>query len=118
MLFFLWRKSLSRSCYLAPRAADDAYFTRRERCANNPGLLPQVGSTGQDVASSLTADSGTSGGDVVVCGSTTGGLFEDPGVSFEGGSAAEVEGPADKGTEAFCAKLAALDGHVRVFSVL
>ena len=58
-------------------------------------------------------DSGISGGDVVVCGSTTGGLFEDPGFSFEGGSAAEVEGPADRGTEAFCAKLAALDGHVR-----
>lgn len=58
-------------------------------------------------------DSGTTGGDVVVCGSTTGGLFEDPGFYFEGGSAAEPEGGVDKGTEAFCAKLAALDGHVR-----
>lgn len=59
-------------------------------------------------------DSGTSGGDVVVCGSTTGGLFEDPGFFFEGGgSAGDVEGAGDKGTEAFCAKLAALDGHVR-----
>lgn len=80
-----------------------------------PELPLQVGSsTGQDVASTLTADSGISGGDVVVCGSTTGGLFEDPGFSFEGGSAdAGVEGPADRGTEAFCAKLGALDGHVR-----
>lgn len=86
----------------------------------------QVGSTGQDVVSALAVDGGAAGGDVVICGSTSGGMFDDPangngngsgnGFAFEsggGGGAGGGEGVAGEGeTEAFCAKLAASDGRV------
>ncbi|CBN78035.1 conserved unknown protein [Ectocarpus siliculosus] len=72
----------------------------------------QVGSAGQDMASTLTVQSGVLEGDVIVCGSTTGGLFENPGGVFESGSSGETEEKGNKGTKAFCARLAASDGHV------
>ncbi|CAM9687865.1 unnamed protein product, partial [Hapterophycus canaliculatus] len=73
----------------------------------------QVGSRGQDVASALTVDGGVNGNsDVVVCGSTTGGLFEQPDFPKEAPSGGGAEGTGERGTEAFCAKFAGSDGHV------
>ncbi|CAM9135994.1 unnamed protein product [Scytosiphon promiscuus] len=69
----------------------------------------QVGSSGQDVASALTVDGTTNDGDVVVCGSTTGALFEEPGFLYEGSGGEKAE---ETGTGAFCAKFAGSDGHV------
>lgn len=85
-------------------------------CLRNivPNFLPQVGSAGQDVASTLTVDGRSSEGDIVVCGSTTGGLFADPALfAYESSSGPGAGGVGVKGTEAYCAKLGALDGHVR-----
>lgn len=65
------------------------------------------------MASTLTVQSGVLEGDVIVCGSTTGGLFEVPGDVFESRSSGETEKTGNRGTKAFCAKLAASDGHVR-----
>ncbi|CAM9844431.1 unnamed protein product, partial [Laminaria digitata] len=70
-----------------------------------------VGTPGQDTASTLAVDS--SSGDVVVCGSTTGGLYEDPVFHVESaGDDADEDVAREKKSEPFCAKLATADGSV------
>lgn len=50
---------------------------------------------------------------MVVCGSTTGGLYEDPLFYMESaGDDFEEEATRDKNSEPYCAKLAATDGSV------
>lgn len=70
-----------------------------------------MGSAGHDVASTLAVD--PTSGDVIVCGSTTGDLYEEPGFVYTVGGDVEPEGLGEKGTQPFCVKLAAADGHVR-----
>ena len=71
----------------------------------------QVGSEGQDVASTVAVDPDS--GNTVVCGSTTGGLYDEKSKAFlENGLGGKDKGVEGSGTTLpFCAKLAE-DGSV------
>lgn len=102
-------------------------FVYAHTSANDPSLIngkiakqTQAGSQGQEVASALAVDPTT--GDVLVCGSTSGGLFDREGAAIDDDfrlplrehqpNAAPGGGEGRGKAESFCAKLDAADGKV------